>query len=342
MRIRWLGRVPYREAWAVQRAVSRRTGNDYLVLLEHPHVYTLGANGDSGHVLVDPASVGAELIRVDRGGDVTYHGPGQLVGYPLVTVGPGPHRGPEHVRRVEQVVIDALVTMGLSAGSVGRLPGYPGVWVGLDGGPAPGSSGPRKICAIGVRTSRGRTTHGFALNVRTDLSMFDHIVPCGLAGMPVTSLVAEGCDVTMSAAVDAIIASAQSVWGPADDVQRVTGPARADRTTTSGGVAVGTVPPSGRVTATGVGGAEPVAVALGHRRPAERSLDRRPRESGGDPGVRLPRVAGSRRGCGSRPTWGSITSPFEMICVISTWSPCAKRRAVRTSTSAGPMGQPRS
>ena len=288
MRIRWLGRVPYREAWAVQRAVSRRTAHDYLLLLEHPHVYTLGTNGDSGHVLVDPASVGAELIRVDRGGDVTYHGPGQLVGYPLVTVGPGPHRGPEHVRRVEQVVIDALVTMGLSAESVGRLPGYPGVWAGLDGGPGSGPSGPRKICAIGVRTSRGRTTHGFALNVRTDLSMFDHIVPCGLAGMPVTSLAAEGCGVTMSAAVDAIIASAQAVWGPADDVQRVTGPTRAHRATASDGVAAGTAPQGGHVTATGGRRVEPVAVALGHRRPAERSLDRRLRESGADPGIRLP------------------------------------------------------
>jgi lipoic acid synthetase len=288
MRIRWLGRVPYREAWAVQRAVSRRTEDDYLLLLEHPHVYTLGTNGDAGHVLVDPASVGAELIRVDRGGDITYHGPGQLVGYPLVTVGPGPHRGPEHVRRVEQVVIDALVAMGLPAGSVGRLPGYPGVWAGFDGDRGSGSSGPRKICAIGVRTSRGRTTHGFALNVGTDLSMFDHIVPCGLAGMPVTSLAAEGCDVTMSDAVDAVIASAQSVWGPADDVQRVTGPARADRITASGGVAVGPAPSCGGGTATGGGEVEPVAVALGRRRPGERSLDRRLRQSGADPGAELP------------------------------------------------------
>ena len=288
MRIRWLGRVPYREAWAVQRAVSRRTDDDYLLLLEHPHVYTLGTNGDAGHVLVDPASVGAELIRVDRGGDVTYHGPGQLVGYPLVTVGPGPHRGPEHVRRVEQAVIDALVALGLSTGSVGRLPGYPGVWAGLDGGPGSGSSGPRKMCAIGVRTSRGRTTHGFALNVRTDLSMFDHIVPCGLPGMPVTSLAAEGSDVTMSEAIDAVIASALSVWGPADDVQRVTGPARADRATVSGGVAVGTAASFRDGTATGGGGVGAVAVALGRRRPGERSLDRRLRQSGADPGDGLP------------------------------------------------------
>ncbi len=97
MRIRWLGRVPYREAWDLQRALSRRSTDDYLLLLEHPPVYTLGTNGDADHVLVDPSSVGADLIRVDRGGDVTYHGPGQLIGYPLISVGPGPHRGPHHV-----------------------------------------------------------------------------------------------------------------------------------------------------------------------------------------------------------------------------------------------------
>ena len=168
MRIRWLGRVPYREAWALQRAISRRSTEDYVLLLEHPPVYTLGRNGDPDHVLVDPASVGADLIRVDRGGDVTYHGPGQLVGYPLLTVGPGLHRGPSHVRQVEQVVIDALVSLGVAPprGPVARLPGR------MDRsrrGRAPGFPGPRKICAIGVRTSRGRTTHGFALNVTTDL-----------------------------------------------------------------------------------------------------------------------------------------------------------------------------
>ncbi len=119
MRVRWLGRVPYHEAWAVQRALSRGSADDYLLLLEHPHVFTLGSNADEGHVLADPFSVGADLVRVDRGGDVTYHGPGQLIGYPLVTVGPGLHRGPEHVRRVEQVVIDTLVALGAPA-SAGR------------------------------------------------------------------------------------------------------------------------------------------------------------------------------------------------------------------------------
>ena len=275
MRVRWLGRVPYREAWALQRALAGRSMDDYLLLLEHPSVYTLGTNADEGNVLVDPASVGAELARVDRGGDVTFHGPGQLVGYPLLSVGPGPHRGPEHVRRVEQVVIDALVALGLPEVGVGRLAGYPGVWVGLDEVPASGSSGPRKICAIGVRTSRGRTTHGFALNVRTDLSMFGHIVPCGIADKQVTSLAAEGCAATMSEAADAVIAAARAAWGPVEDVQRVTDGATADKGAAAE-VEPGPSAPPGA-------GARPVAVDLTRGRAGGRALDRRLLRSGVDP-----------------------------------------------------------
>ncbi len=269
MRVRWLGRVPYREAWDLQRAVSGRSDHDYLLLMEHEHVYTLGRNGDAGHVLVDPDSVDADLVRVDRGGDVTYHGPGQLVGYPVVSVGPGLHQGPGHVHRVEQVVIDALVTLGLPPTDVGRLPGFPGVWVGLDegsGAAGSGTAGPRKIAAIGVRTSRGRTTHGFALNVCPDLSMFGHIVPCGIADRAVTSLRAEGVDVSVSEVVDAIITAAEAMWGPADDVQRVTDGARS-------------------VPAPGLGS---VAVSFGSTRVGGRSLDRRLARAGIDPGAGLP------------------------------------------------------
>jgi lipoic acid synthetase len=221
VRARWLGRVPYTEAWDLQRAVASRSDDDYLLLLEHEPVYTLGSHADRSHVLVDPVSVGAELIEVDRGGDVTYHGPGQLVGYPVRTVGSGPHHGPEHVRQVEQVVIDALVALGVPAERVGRMASYPGVWIdpGSDG---TGPGGPRKIAAVGVRTARGRTTHGFALNVTTDLTMFDHIVPCGIQEHPMTSLAAEGFVVTMAEAVDAVIAAARGVWGPAGDVALVT------------------------------------------------------------------------------------------------------------------------
>jgi lipoic acid synthetase len=170
-------------------------------------VYTLGVRGDLGHLLRRPEDVGAELVPTDRGGDVTYHGPGQLVGYPILTV---PGRGglsgtAAYVASVEQLVIDVLADLGLS--DAGRLDGYPGVWV------APGSADPRKICAIGVRLSRGRSMHGFALNVDPDLAMFGHIVPCGIADKGVTSLALEGVDVSMEQVVDAVAARAAARWG---------------------------------------------------------------------------------------------------------------------------------
>jgi lipoic acid synthetase len=216
MRIRWLGHVPYAEAWDLQRAIAGRSEADYLLLLEHPPVYTLGVNADPGHVLVDPQTVGADVVRVDRGGDVTFHGPGQLVGYPIVSVGEGPHRGTEHVRRIEQVIIDVLVELGLRRDDVGRLP---------DGdayGAAKGVVGPRKVCAIGVRTARGRTTHGFALNVDPDLAFFGHIVPCGIADRPVTSLAAEGWTGTMADVVEVVVQVARRQWDPDADFQAVT------------------------------------------------------------------------------------------------------------------------
>jgi len=132
-RVRWLGRVPYAEAHALQRALHDRGRDDYLLLLEHPHVFTLGVHADRAHVLVDPALVGAELVASDRGGDVTYHGPGQLVGYPIVNVPTAPRSIPCHVHGIEQVVIDTLADLGVHAG---RLTGFPGVWVDA-GGPAP-------------------------------------------------------------------------------------------------------------------------------------------------------------------------------------------------------------
>jgi lipoyl synthase len=289
MRVRWLGRVPYQEAWDLQRSVSGRSDDDYLLLLEHPAVYTLGRNGDPAHVLVDPVRVGAELVRVDRGGDVTYHGPGQLVGYPLLTVGPGLHRGPAHVHQVEQVVIEALVSLGVPASTVGRLDGFPGVWVGLD---SSGTFRPRKIAAIGVRTSQGRTTHGFALNVRPDLSMFEHIVPCGITDKAVTSLLAEGFDVDMATVVDAVIAAAQDAWGPIEEIQRVTDGARTTTMPSPEGDPNSAGPTPTGPTPTDPGGsplpAGAVAVAFDHRPPVERSLDRRLRRSGVDPAAGLP------------------------------------------------------
>ena len=209
LRVRRLGLVPYDEALDLQHALARRAADDYLLLLEHPHVYTLGVRADPAHVLRDPESVGAALCRADRGGDVTYHGPGQLVAYPIVTLDDHPGAGPHHVRRIEQVVIDALGDLGLAAT---RHDGYPGVWVGV-GGPDP-----RKIAAIGVRAvrvpgGRRRTLHGVALNVDCDLAMFGHIVPCGIAEYPVTSLRQEGVDASMDEVVEAVAARSVQTWG---------------------------------------------------------------------------------------------------------------------------------
>ncbi len=197
LRIRWLGRVRYQDALALQRALFRGPGaDDWLLLLEHDHVYTLGVRARPEHVLVDPSSVGAELVKADRGGDVTYHGPGQLTGYPIVSVPLGPNATPDYVHGVEQLIIDVLGDLGLAG--AGRLPGAPGVWVG-----------DRKICAIGVRLSRGRSMHGFALNVDPDLGYFDHIVPCGIRDKGVTSLAAEGVGASMRQVVDAVARRAQ-------------------------------------------------------------------------------------------------------------------------------------
>ncbi|HEY5384429.1 MAG TPA: lipoyl synthase, partial [Acidimicrobiales bacterium] len=131
LRVRSLGTVPYHEASTLQHALATEATDDYLLVLQHPHTYTLGAHADERHVLVDPASVGAVLERTDRGGDVTYHGPGQLVAYPIVSVPDGVSAGSTHVHRLEQVVIEMLTDIGLpGATSVDR---YPGVWIDADG-----------------------------------------------------------------------------------------------------------------------------------------------------------------------------------------------------------------
>ena len=215
LRIRWLGTVPYTEAHALQQAIHRERAGDHLLLLEHPHVYTLGVRADTRHVLVDPADVGAELVRADRGGDVTYHGPGQLVGYPIRDVagkrGGGMADTVAYVHDVEQLLIDSLEALGLPG--AGRLHDYPGVWIDAEG------PDPRKIAAIGVKLTRGRSMHGFALNVDPDMTMFDHIVPCGIPGKAVTSVRAEGIDATMHEVVDVVAGLAAARWA-SPDVER--------------------------------------------------------------------------------------------------------------------------
>ncbi|MDP8975345.1 MAG: lipoyl synthase [Actinomycetota bacterium] len=198
--MRWLGRVRFGDAHALQRALHTGSAGDHLLLLEHPPVYTLGVRGRLEHVLAPPEELGVELVWTDRGGDVTYHGPGQLVGYPILSVPVAPGATPGHVHAVEQVVIDALADLGLAGAS--RLDGYPGVWVGG-----------RKICAVGVRLTRGRSMHGFALNVDPDLSMFSRIVPCGIPDRDVTSLAAEGVVATMREVVDDVAQRAAERWG---------------------------------------------------------------------------------------------------------------------------------
>jgi lipoic acid synthetase len=179
-------------------------GDDALLLVEHPPTYTLGVRTDPANILVPPESVGAVCVRADRGGDVTFHGPGQLVGYPILNVPMGTDAIPAHVQAIEQLVIDSLGDVGLAGAS--RFDGYPGVWVDVD-------AAPRKIAAIGVRVSRGRSMHGFALNVNTDLEWFSHIVPCGIGEYPVTSLANEGVDVSMQQMVDAVATRAGHLWG---------------------------------------------------------------------------------------------------------------------------------
>jgi lipoic acid synthetase len=206
LRVRWLGRVAYREALAVQEALFSHGTEDHLLLLEHPHVFTHGPRADLAvNVLVDPGSVGAELVSVKRGGDVTYHGPGQLVGYPIVNV-PNAMGAAEHVSAIQRVIVASLSELGLEG--VGCLDEYPGVWVGVNG------PEPRKICAIGVRLARGRTMHGFALNIAPDMRyMRQYIVPCGIPDKPVTSLAEEGIDTTLEHVADVVARHAETAWG---------------------------------------------------------------------------------------------------------------------------------
>ena len=195
--------MEYEAAWAYQEklladTVAIKTQNrqateagtpvsptsNYLLLCQHPHVYTLGKSGKPEHLLLDEAALAehqATFHRINRGGDITYHGPGQLVGYPILDLDnffTDIHR---YLRVLEEAVIRTLAEYKLVAG---RIPGLTGVWLDFE----EGAVNPRKICALGVKCSRWVTMHGFALNVNTDLSYFGHIVPCGISDKAVTSL----------------------------------------------------------------------------------------------------------------------------------------------------------
>jgi lipoyl(octanoyl) transferase len=181
--VRRLGLMPYGEALALQRSLveDRRAGRigDTLLLLEHPHVLTLGVRGDGGrsHILASTdalAARGIDVHETGRGGDITYHGPGQLVGYPIVDLKPDRCDVHRYVRDLEAVLIRTVADFGIDAG---RVEGLTGVWVGRE-----------KLAAIGVRIARWITSHGFALNVTTELDYFNLIVPCGIADRGVTSM----------------------------------------------------------------------------------------------------------------------------------------------------------
>jgi lipoyl(octanoyl) transferase len=190
-RVAWLGRIGYMQALELQRrlAESRLAGDipDTLLLLEHPPTITLGRAAKPEHLLATPEElrrIGVELVETDRGGDITYHGPGQLIGYPILNLREPPLQPDLHwyLRGIEQSLIRALATLGTAAD---RFPGNTGVWVGM------GTDAPRKIAAIGIRCSRWIVHHGFALNVQPIMSHFDLIVPCGIHDYAVTSLSAE-------------------------------------------------------------------------------------------------------------------------------------------------------
>jgi len=183
LEVRRLGLLPYADALAIQRAlVEERKANrveDLLLFVEHPHVLTLGVRGDGGRAHIVAALDRLAALRVDvhetgRGGDVTYHGPGQIVGYPILDLKPDRCDVHRYVRDLEEVLIRTASEYGVDAS---RVDGLTGVWVGRE-----------KLAAIGVRIARWVTSHGFAFNVTTDLSYFDLIVPCGIADRGVTSL----------------------------------------------------------------------------------------------------------------------------------------------------------
>ena len=280
-------------------------------------MYTLGVRADLGHVLVPPAEVGADLVRTDRGGDVTYHGPGQLVGYPIVSLpakrGAGRYGLADtvaYVRSVEQLLIDALADVGLPG--AGRLRDYPGVWVDPEG------DDPRKIAAIGVRLTRGRSMHGFALNVAPDMRYWGYIVPCGIPDKRVTSLADEGLDVSMQDMADAVTARAAAPVG-----WRGGRPARR-----------GVAPPA--------------------RRPVAVQPRRGPRRIGAGPAAVPAERGGRDRGAGRSPTrkpdWLRADLPHRARLPAAQAHHAGPRsghrvrggRAAPTSSSAGPTARPRS
>ena len=220
LRRRHLGRVSFAEANDFQRALME-SGDDYVLLFEHPPTYTRGIRTLDEHFLIPPDELDAVVIDADRGGDVTYHAPGQVVAWAIVTVADDPSSGKTHITRLEDAVIATVRSFdeGHRLGEIGRLEGYPGVWAHLDAQPS-------KIAAVGVRTERNdqgirRTLHGVALNVDIDLAGFTAIVPCGIPDKPVASLRSLGLDVAFNDVEERLGVELSIRLGPDADVARV-------------------------------------------------------------------------------------------------------------------------
>lgn len=188
------GLIEYNEAWkaqellfseTIQQKINLKETNNYLIFCEHPHVYTLGKSGDEHNLLLNYIQLqanNAQFVQTNRGGDITYHGPGQIVGYPIFDLANFDIGLKDYIHRLEESIIELLKLYDLRSE---RLPGATGVWLDV------GRKNTRKICAMGVRSSRYVTMHGFAFNVNTDLNYFKHINPCGFTDKGVTSLSAE-------------------------------------------------------------------------------------------------------------------------------------------------------
>lgn len=222
--VRRLGRITYADGLEIQRQlVEERKADripDQLLLLEHPHVLTLGVRGDGGrsHILASDdelESRSIEVFKPGRGGDVTYHGPGQIVGYPILDLNPDRRDVHRYVRDIEEVLIRMAADYGIATT---RVPGLTGVW-----------AGDAKLAAIGVRIQRWVTSHGFALNHATDLSLFNLIVPCGISDRGVTSLAVLGCNAAREEVESRIVTHFAEVFERAiveDDVVAAAGAAR--------------------------------------------------------------------------------------------------------------------
>jgi lipoyl(octanoyl) transferase len=210
--IEWLGRIDYREAWALQKRLAGERADgligDRLLLLEHPPVLTLGRGADDSHILASPAQLarrGIEVVRVERGGEVTYHGPGQLVAYPIVALSRLGLLIRPLVRALEGAMADTCRAYGVEAD---RREGHPGCWVDPEG------ARPLKIGALGLRVERGVSYHGIALNVTTDLADFELIDPCGMPGVESTSIAREAGNPAAPPTTDSV-ATVAGVFAPA-------------------------------------------------------------------------------------------------------------------------------